>query len=271
MSTASSSAVRLRKGFGAGAGAALVMIILMALERLALGIPSIPELLQGAFLRLVPGDLFEFMIHLLGPGAKVLLLVQILEGMLLAGGLLGWLFVRQWRPAAPEASAFRRLLAAQNWAGVFYGLLIGVGLVVLFLLLYVLEIMNPQPNASRLLPVSLSLLSYGLAFGLTLVSLLPWPASDPAVNVVPEGALDTDRRGFMRMAGGTVLALVAGAGLWGVLTKVLAEPGQAGLVAEGGTPGPVSGADATQTALTNADIGTAIAQSGGDITDTPAP
>src|SRR4051812_32273813 len=96
---------RLSKGFGAGVGAALAMILAMAGMRFAFQtVPSIPELLQGVFLRPVPGDVFEYMIHLLGPGAKVLLLVLILEGMLLAGGLLAQLFVRTWRPAGENAS-----------------------------------------------------------------------------------------------------------------------------------------------------------------------
>ena len=99
MSTPQATLDRPQKGFGAGAGAALAMIAVMAVLRFSFGVPSIPELLQGAFLRLVPGDLFEFMIHLLGPGAKVLLLVSVLEGMVLVGGVLGWLFVRNWRRA----------------------------------------------------------------------------------------------------------------------------------------------------------------------------
>ena len=70
MTTSSSTDLRLRKGFGAGVGAAIALIVVMALVRLAIDVPSIPELLQGALLRLVPGDLFEFMIHLQGPAPK---------------------------------------------------------------------------------------------------------------------------------------------------------------------------------------------------------
>src|SRR5690349_6867088 len=156
---------RLSKGFGAGAGAGLVVILAMALARFGLGIPSLPELLQGALLRLVPGGLFEFMIHWLGPGAKVLLLVSVLEGILLVAGGLGWLFVRQWQPAGPRGGTLQRLLAQRYWAGGFYGLLVGVGLVLLFLLLFASGLMNPQPSDSIVLPVSLSLLAYGLIFG----------------------------------------------------------------------------------------------------------
>ncbi len=263
MSTPTAPESRLQRGFGAGAGAAIALIVIMAIVRLATGVPSIPELLQGALLRLVPGDLFEFMIHLLKAGAKVLLLVSVLEGMLLAGGALGWLFVRSWRPATPNSSPFQRLRADRYWSGLLYGVAIGLGLVVLFILLYLSGFMNPQPSSTLLLPESLVLLLYGVVYGLSLVSLLPWPGSEAA-----RAAAQTsdERRGFLRLAGGTVLALVAGAGLWGILANVLAEPNAAGLVTgDAGTPIAATGPDATVTA----EIATAIAQAGP--TNTPVP
>ena len=264
ITTAPTPAARLQKGFGAGVGAALLMILAMALVRV-LGVMSIPELLQGAFLRLVPGDVFEFMIHWLGPGAKVLLLVQVLEGMLLAGGLLGYAYARGWRPAGTAAPAFARLRANRYQGGALFGLLVGVGLVAIFWLLYVLQIFNPQPAESTLLTVNLSLLFYGLVFGVALVALLPWPGV-ATTNVAPVVAAEGDRRGFLRMAGGTALALVGGGVLWGILNKYYAEPTQAALVEEvAGTPGVVTGADATATAVTNNDIATAVAESGGSL------
>jgi DMSO/TMAO reductase YedYZ molybdopterin-dependent catalytic subunit len=259
MSTPQATLDRPQKGFGAGAGAALAMIAVMGVLRFSFGVPSIPELLQGAFLRLVPGDLFEFMIHLLGPGAKVLLLVSVLEGMVLVGGLLGWLFVRNWRPAGTGAGTLARLAAQRNWSGVLYGLLIGVALVVIFLLLYALGIFNPQPSTSVLLPVSISLLLYGLVFGLSLISLLPWGAAVVRPASATATVAGTDRRDFLRVAGGTALALVAGAGLWGVLTKLLAEPEQADLVAAASGALPTSTVNPTEAA----DIATAIVESGG--------
>jgi DMSO/TMAO reductase YedYZ molybdopterin-dependent catalytic subunit len=279
MSTPQAAPIRPQKGFGAGAGAALAMIAVMAVLRFSFGVPSIPELLQGAFLRLVPGDLFEFMIHLLGPGAKVLLLVSILEGMVLVGGLLGWLFVRNWRPAAPGAGTLARMAAERNWSGVLYGLLVGVALVVIFFLLYVLGVFNPQPSTSVLLPVSISLILYGLVYGLSLISLLPWtaPVAAPAPKEAPTATIaGADRRDFLRVAGGTALALVGGVGLWGVLTKLLAEPEQAELVAAASGAVPTSTVNPTEAA----DIATAIVESGGvprtpvaaaaPATDTPA-
>jgi DMSO/TMAO reductase YedYZ molybdopterin-dependent catalytic subunit len=264
MTTVNPTDLRLRKGFGAGVGAALAMIVVMALMRFALGVPTIPELLQGAFLRLVPGDLFEFMIHLLQAGAKVLLLVSVLEGMLLAGGGLGWLFTRLWRPTPAGAAGWRRLTADRYRVGALYGLVIGLGLVAIFLLLYLFEVMNPQPSSSILLPVSVALLIYGVVFGSALVSLLPWPEPAGArVAVAAAGdAADSERRGFLRIAGGTALALVAGAGLWGVLAKALAEPESADLV--GGadaTPLPTSTTDPAVAA----DLRTAVVESGGDV------
>lgn len=262
--TATAPTARLQKGFGAGAGAALIMILAMALVRF-LGVMSIPELLQGAFLRLVSGDMFEFMIHLLGPGAKVLLLVQVLEGILLVGGLLGYAYARGWRPAGAAAPAFARLRANRYQGGALFGLLVGLGLVAIFWLLYALRIFNPQPAESTLPAVNLSLLFYGLVFGVALVSLLPWPNAT-TTNVEPVADAEEGRRGFLRMAGGTALALIGGGALWGVLTKVLAEPTQAVLAPEVvGTPGVVSGADATATAATADDIATAVAQSGGSV------
>jgi DMSO/TMAO reductase YedYZ molybdopterin-dependent catalytic subunit len=266
MAGVSSPEVRLRKGFGAGAGAGLVVIIAMTLAG-ALGLQSIPELLQGALLRLVPGDLFEFMVHTFKGGAKVLLIVSVLEGLLLVGGGLGWLFVRQWRPAA-GTRGLAALLGQRYPAGVLYGLAVGLGLVVLLLLLFASGFMNPQPSSNILLPQSLAMLVYGLVYGLSLVSLLVWPGTREAEAPEP---VDADRRGFMRMLGGTVLALVAGAGLWGVLSLRSPEPDAAelveGTVGPAGTAVPVAGDDATVTA----EIGTAIAQSRGpDATNTPA-
>jgi DMSO/TMAO reductase YedYZ molybdopterin-dependent catalytic subunit len=268
---------RLSKGFGAGVGAALTMIFAMAVMRYVFQmVPSIPELLQGVFLRPVPGDVFEFMIHLLGPGAKVLLLVLVLEGMLLVGGLLGQLFVRTWRPAGENAPTLARLRAERNWGGAFYGLLIGLGLLVLFWLLYATGLYNPQPADSDLIPINIELLLMGLVFGLTLTALLPWPSSI-GVAALPDEA-DAERRGILRTAGGVAVALVGGGVLWGILTKMLAEPEQAGLIADTGATGtvvPATGADATATAFTIDDIATAVAESGGDIssmaTETPLP
>jgi hypothetical protein len=69
------------------------------------------------------------MIHLLQAGAKVLLLVSVLEGMLLAGGGLGWLFTRLWRPTPAGAVGWRRLTADRYRVGALYGLVIGLALV----------------------------------------------------------------------------------------------------------------------------------------------
>ncbi|MDQ2810017.1 MAG: molybdopterin-dependent oxidoreductase [Chloroflexota bacterium] len=260
LTTATAPAVRLYKGFGAGAGAALLMILAMALLRV-LGVMSIPELLQGAFLRLVPKDVFEYMVQNLDVGAKLLLLVQVLEGMLLAGGVLGYVYARSWRPAGSAASAFARLRANRYQGGALFGLGVGVALVTLFWLLYGLKIFNPLPASDTLLTLNLSLLFYGLVFGLALVALLPWPTATTYVAPVANAA--GDRRGFLRMAGGTALALIGGGALWGILYNA-EKPTRATLVPEvAGTPGVVSGADATATAATANDIATAVANSGG--------
>ncbi|MGI8586895.1 MAG: molybdopterin-dependent oxidoreductase [Chloroflexia bacterium] len=261
--------VRLHKGFGAGVGAALVMIIGMELVRYTLTVQSIPELLQGVLLRLVSGDMFEFMVQHLGAGAKVLLLVSVFEGILLAGGVLGWLFVRLWRPAAPDANSVRRMWNGRYLAGAVYGLLVGIGLLAAFYILYLLALYNPQPATDRLLAINLMLLFLGLIFGLSLASLLPWPVgATPVVEPAPDA--DGGRRGFLRVAGGTLLALIGGAGLWGVLANVLAEPTGPGVIQAlpPGTPHSVSGADATQTAGTENDIATAVANSGGSLDPT---
>ncbi|HUS13594.1 MAG TPA: molybdopterin-dependent oxidoreductase [Chloroflexia bacterium] len=255
MTGANPPETRLHRGFGAGAGAGLAMIVAMGLARL-MGVQSIPELLQGTFLALVPGDFFEFMIHLLGPGAKVLLLVQILEGILLVGGILGWLFVRQWHPAGPEAPPYRQLLSERYAGGFFYGFLIGAALVAIFFLLNAIGWLNPSPADSAVPGIVVSLLFYGVVFGVALVSLLPWPGTQPQATA---GTLpvDGERRDFLRVAGGTALALVGGTALWGLLTTVLAEPAKAELVGLGPT--------ATPDAAEAADLATAITESGGDL------
>src|SRR5205807_495589 len=118
--------------------------------------------------------------------------VSVLEGTLLLGGLLGWLFVRQWRAPGPGAPFARRLWGDRYLAGTVFGLAVGVGLALLFLLLFVSGLMNPQPDPSVVLPVSASLIAAEQGTPLAVTGADATVTADIATAIAQSNAAATD-------------------------------------------------------------------------------
>jgi DMSO/TMAO reductase YedYZ molybdopterin-dependent catalytic subunit len=218
---------RTLAGVGAGAGAALAMIVAMAALRFAGGLPSIPELLLNPIVRLMGGEAFSSALDNLYYAGRPLLFTVILEGTLLLGALLGLAYARLAKP--DPLTGLRARIFDNRIAGILYGLLIGVLLNTVFLPLVDQPVFADRPygiySASGI-PLWLGLMILALIFGVTLDRLLPEPpaaaiarrASAPgAAEITPfspsrlvaeEQA--TDRRHFLRIAGGTLLAVLGG-------------------------------------------------------------
>jgi len=226
----------------------------MALLRFTTNTISIPELMENSLVKLTGGQIESFFINNLGVGGKALLLVTTVEGTLLLGGLLGWLFTRFWPTNRGGA----------NWrwtSGLLYGLLIGLLLNLVFLPVVGqgffgsdADGVTAPSNIARAiygtnlapfgLPVFLSMFLFSVIFGLALVYLLPWPQTAQAGAVATTqtasadaGVASASRRDFMKYLGGGALALLGGAALWAVIRQALQPPPNAQLepVDAGGT------------------------------------
>lgn len=217
------SRYRVVAGVGAGAGAALVMMLAMAVLRFVVGVPSVPELMLGPILRMLGGQAFSAAIDTLYYAGRPLLLTLILEGTLLLGALLGLLYA--WL-ARRNATTGRRPAIFAYSGGVLYGLAIGVLLNVVFL-----PLLGEPPFATRAsevystspVPLWLGLMLLALVYGITLEALLPKSAQVVIAEApsTPVDAIDLqalhgshDRRQFLRIAGGTLVALAGGGLFW---------------------------------------------------------
>jgi DMSO/TMAO reductase YedYZ molybdopterin-dependent catalytic subunit len=254
-----SSRTHIPGGFGAGMGAAVVMMVIMAVLRFTTNTISIPELMEDSLVRIAGGEVEAFFISALGVGGKALLLVLIVEGTLLLGGLLGWLFAWFW-PTLVDLPGWRWL------SGLLYGILVSLALNLVFLPLVgqglfglmALHVTAP-PEISRALygtplapvgvPVFLNMLLLSIVFGLVLVALLPWnrrtsaapeapavaaPVAAPGMAVVAAAApaapaATITRRDFTRGLTGGALALVGGVALWFAIRRALEPPPVAGV------------------------------------------
>ncbi|MEO8285814.1 MAG: molybdopterin-dependent oxidoreductase [Chloroflexota bacterium] len=256
-------------GFGAGVGAAIIMMLVMAVLRFTSNTISIPELMEESLIRIAGGQLESNLINALGVGGKALLLVTIIEGTLLLGGILGWVFTRFW-PVSGEGPSWRWI------SGVLYGLLLGLFLNIVFLPLVdqgffgstALSVTAPPEIAQALygtdlapfgIPVFLTMFILSLVFGLALVAILPWQRyanvdSATAPATVSAAAADGGRRDFMKALGGGALALVGGAGLWAIIRRTLEPPGVAGVQVVDDAP-PVASASPTAKTEANANPG----------------
>jgi len=242
-------------GVGAGVGAAIAMMLVMALFRFTTNTISIPELMENSLTHLTGGQVEAFFINNLGVGGKALLLVTIVEGTLILGGLLGWLFTRFW-PLNNTNPSWR-------WtSGLLYGLLVGLLLNAVFLPIVGQGFFGSSavgatapPDIARALygsnlapfglPVFLSIFILSLVFGLALVYLLPWTqyvskTVPVAIHAAPAGAdvPSQSRRDFTKALGGGVLALIGGAALWAVIRQALQPPPNAQLQAVDTTAPP---------------------------------
>src|SRR5262245_1513438 len=77
---------RDRVVFGSGVVTMVVAVGAALVVRIVSGSPTLPELVGDNLVVLIPGDLFELGIRLLGPLAKKLLFVVLNLGLILVGG-----------------------------------------------------------------------------------------------------------------------------------------------------------------------------------------
>lgn len=231
--------MKLTGGFGGGVGAAIAMVLVMAVLRFISNTASVPELMEDGLLRLLDGKTKSNIINTFGVGGKALLLVTVVEGTILLGGLLGWLYVRYWPHARFEKQS-------KYVSGLAYGLLIGLLLNIVFLPLLgqgffgasAIGVTAPPDIASALygsnlapwgLPAFLTMFVLGIVFGLALAALLPErvPATG-SIAATGEPAMP-ERRDFMKVVGGGAVALFGGGILWTILRGALEAPPVAGV------------------------------------------
>ena len=221
----STSPYRVTAGLGAGTGAALVMMLAMLALRFLVGLPTIPELMLNALLMLMGGEAFSAALDTLYYAGRPLLFAAILEGILLLGVLLGLIYARVARPDV--LTGRRHPLFGTPAAGALYGLLVGVLLDTVFLPLIGQEVFASKARGlpgSSPLPVWLGLIILALVYSLALQALLPRVQAPLAMAVAAHAGTAAartlvptsydaplDRRYFMRLAAGTLLAALGGA------------------------------------------------------------
>src|SRR6266849_3643432 len=93
---------RTRSPFGAGVVAMTTAVILALLGGLLSGLPTLPEIIGGHLVTLIPGEWFEVGIQTLGPLAKKVVLVLLMLGQILIGGGLA-LYLSRWKQDAPHS------------------------------------------------------------------------------------------------------------------------------------------------------------------------
>jgi DMSO/TMAO reductase YedYZ molybdopterin-dependent catalytic subunit len=96
-------------GFVAGGVAAVLAVLALLVLRVALGGPSLPEILQEGIVQRLPGALFSAALDQLRFAGKPLLFGSILIGMVVVGGGIGAWYARRERSV--EASALIALAA----------------------------------------------------------------------------------------------------------------------------------------------------------------
>lgn len=210
-------------GVGAGAGAALALLLVMAGLRYFFKFPTIPELMLSPLVLLLGGEAFSAALDTLYYAGRPLLFTLMLEGTLLLGVVLGLLYA--W-VARPNRATGRRLpLFDGPWGGVLYGLLIGLLLNTVFLFIVGQPVFADRAYglyAPSDIPLWAGLMLLALVFGVTLHSLLPTPPApvpvtqpDGSRTLVPAPVMslhEANRRHFLRIAGGTLLAVFGGVG-----------------------------------------------------------
>src|SRR5712691_5810575 len=85
---------KARSAFGAGIVAMTVAVLVALVWRVAMGVPTLPELIGDQVVALIPGHLFELGIQTFGPLAKKILFVLLTLGQVVVGGALA-VFLRR--------------------------------------------------------------------------------------------------------------------------------------------------------------------------------
>lgn len=185
---------RTDPGLRAGLVAGAVASALLLGARLAVGLPTPADLLEEAFLRLLPGAVFSLLIDRLGFAAKPLLFLALLAVQVLLGGALGLLWAR-----LPGGWGQRR-----------------PGLVSLSLLLWLLLALSLWPRARGALAGG-DLAVLGLLGLVALAYSLTWRAGLAGAATRPATGPMSDRRRLLRTLGIGALAVLAGGALWRAL------------------------------------------------------
>lgn len=224
---------RVISGIGAGAGAALAMLLFMAALRYAFQLPTIPELMLNPIVKAMGGQRFSDALDNLYFAGRPILFTIILEGTLLLGVLLGLVYA--WL-ARPNAQGRRLPIFNTPLGGIAYGLLIGVLLNLIFLPLIDQPAFADQAYgifSASIIPLWAGLMLLALIFGVTVHGLLikvpsAPVAAQPAEDIGPvaiAAQTRSDRRQFLRIAGGTLLALVGG-GIFTYAGTLMNQDGQ---------------------------------------------
>lgn len=111
MAPISDSRVPRKAAFGVGTGAAAAMSLLLLALRFAFDAQIVTELMADWLTRLLPPQMFDFVLERLQFGAKPLLFVLILVGQVGVGGGIGLLY-RRFAPGADSEGARLRISLA---------------------------------------------------------------------------------------------------------------------------------------------------------------
>jgi DMSO/TMAO reductase YedYZ molybdopterin-dependent catalytic subunit len=196
------------RGIGAGTGGALAMLLLMGALRWLFGFPTLPEMMLDTFLKLLGGRAFSNLLDEYYYAGLPLYFTLVLLGVLFVGALLGLLYAWLSHP---------RTQTTGNNARLYLGLLFGAAVALLLNVVF-LPLVSQDPFASGFkgivaqtsLPPWLGLSLMAFLFGVVTHFLLP--KTDSALTDSPEA--DTGRRQLLRIAGGTLVALLGGAAFW---------------------------------------------------------
>ena len=100
-----------KAGFVVGAASGLAMTVLLVALRFIVGTQVVTEVVADWFTTLLPASIFDYLLDTLQFGAKRLLFVGIFAGQVVAGGLIGALYVRTApRPRSVWQSALQATL-----------------------------------------------------------------------------------------------------------------------------------------------------------------
>lgn len=211
-----------RLGFTAGVIAGGAMLLAICVLRALSGVIALPEIVAEGLLVIMPGALFSAVLDSLQHSAKPLFYLAIAVGMLLVGGLLG----RWYGDNASWRQAAKIVLVVWLAFGLVVYTILGAG------------IFGQHLQAGPIWH-GLSLLLVFAIFGVALVEAhaLLTRRVEPAADVPLAG-----RRQVLTSAAAAALAVLAGGGIWRVLSGFVPGAGTDALPVASSAPGTASAA-----------------------------
>ena len=204
--------------FLAGVLASGPALLILVLGRLVSDRPGLIEAISDGFNRYLPLDVFEALVSTLGPLAKGSLTLGIAAGIVLAGGLLGWLALDLTRRLSPLVATAIVALGALFVVEVLLLPAFGAGPLGVSLASDALALQVPVVLASVVFAT--------LLIGLRETWLLPGDAAaggevfgEPPVVRPGRSAADLSRRGFI----GRGLLVVGGAAFAGAFLSLISQ------------------------------------------------